>query len=234
MSTIVPLLRASMAGSRVRVSRIGVCRSRRSISSQRAISVWSVGPTTCTPALLTSTSMGPRAASAGAIQSQARSTSPRSAAMTNVFPVDDAAIASSFSLRRAIRDSFAPLAENSRAIASPIPADAPVTATCMLLAPSRRASYTKRSRSSGSLHTSAQGRACVRHRGYAHRPVNLEFFDVFPVLTSERLLLRELCEDDAAALFEVLRDDEVTRYYDVETMTDVTAAAALIEHMRQR
>ena len=64
--------------------------------------------------------------------------------------------------------------------------------------------------------------------------VNLECFDVFPVLETERLLLRELAAEDTPALFEIFRDHEVMRYYDVEPMTDIGAAGDLIAEMRQR
>jgi ribosomal-protein-alanine N-acetyltransferase len=64
--------------------------------------------------------------------------------------------------------------------------------------------------------------------------VNLELFDRFPELETERLRLRELLDNDSPSLFEMFRDDEVTRYYDVETMTDATAAETVIARMQQR
>jgi ribosomal-protein-alanine N-acetyltransferase len=64
--------------------------------------------------------------------------------------------------------------------------------------------------------------------------VNFEFFDRFPELETERLRLRELANEDAPSLFEMFRDDDVTRYYDVETMTEVTAAAEVITRMQRR
>jgi [ribosomal protein S5]-alanine N-acetyltransferase len=64
--------------------------------------------------------------------------------------------------------------------------------------------------------------------------VNLEFFDAFPKLETARLQLRELLKEDAAALFELFRDDEVTRYHDLEAMPDVAAAASIIARIRQR
>jgi [ribosomal protein S5]-alanine N-acetyltransferase len=64
--------------------------------------------------------------------------------------------------------------------------------------------------------------------------VNLSLFEQFPVLETERLRLRELVDDDAPQVFELFRHDEVTRYYDVETMTDVAPAQALITFMVQR
>ena len=64
--------------------------------------------------------------------------------------------------------------------------------------------------------------------------MNLAFFDRFPVLETERLQMRELLDEDAPALFEVLRDEEVTLYYDVDTMAGVWAAAEVIAEMRKR
>lgn len=64
--------------------------------------------------------------------------------------------------------------------------------------------------------------------------MNFAFFDRFPVLETERLQMRELVDEDAPALFEVFRDDEVTRYYDVETMAGVAPAAEIIAEMRRR
>ena len=64
--------------------------------------------------------------------------------------------------------------------------------------------------------------------------MNLSLFEVFPVIVTERLRLRELLDDDSPNVFELFRHDEVTRYYDVETMTDVAAAQSLVTFFRQR
>lgn len=56
----------------------------------------------------------------------------------------------------------------------------------------------------------------------------------FPVIETERLLLRQVVPEDAAAIYAILSDDEVTRYYDIETMTDPAQAAAMIRRMDQR
>lgn len=64
--------------------------------------------------------------------------------------------------------------------------------------------------------------------------MNLSLFEQFPIIETERLRLRELLEDDAPHVFELFRHEEVTRYYDVETMTNVTAAQSLVTFMRQR
>ena len=64
--------------------------------------------------------------------------------------------------------------------------------------------------------------------------MNLSLFEHFPTIETERLRLRELLDEDAPAVFDLFRRQEVTRYYDVETMTDVAAARALITFMRGR
>jgi ribosomal-protein-alanine N-acetyltransferase len=64
--------------------------------------------------------------------------------------------------------------------------------------------------------------------------VNLSLFEQFPTIETERLRLRELLDEDAPAVFDLFRRQEVTRYYDVETMTDIAAARALITFMRER
>ncbi len=64
--------------------------------------------------------------------------------------------------------------------------------------------------------------------------MNPDCFDVFPVLQTPRLVLRELRSEDAEAMFAVFRDEEVTRHHDVETMTSVEPALGIIEHMGKR
>ena len=61
-----------------------------------------------------------------------------------------------------------------------------------------------------------------------------EVFARFPELQSRRLVLRALSAGDAPALFRVLADDQVTRYYDLESLTDVSQAAELIQRFQQR
>ncbi|MCB8942908.1 MAG: GNAT family N-acetyltransferase [Ardenticatenaceae bacterium] len=58
-------------------------------------------------------------------------------------------------------------------------------------------------------------------------------FDTFPQLETERCVLREIQMADAEAVFACFNDDEVTRYYDQPTFTDVEQAEKLILHMRQ-
>lgn len=64
--------------------------------------------------------------------------------------------------------------------------------------------------------------------------MNLACFDKFPVIETERLQLRELLEADAVSVFAVFQSPEVTKFYDVETMTEVASAAAMIARLRQR
>lgn len=64
--------------------------------------------------------------------------------------------------------------------------------------------------------------------------VSLDFFEVFPALETERLRLRQLRREDNRALFEIFRDHEVMRYYDVEPMTDPAQADGLIDEMHLR
>ncbi len=57
-------------------------------------------------------------------------------------------------------------------------------------------------------------------------------FPNFPILTTERLILREVVVDDAADLVTLRGDPEVQRYdEDAELIADVAAAARLIEEM---
>lgn len=64
--------------------------------------------------------------------------------------------------------------------------------------------------------------------------MDLGFFEEFPQLETPRLLLRQLRSEDAEAVLQVFGDPEVTRYYDLETMTDVARASALISLLEQR
>ena len=56
----------------------------------------------------------------------------------------------------------------------------------------------------------------------------------FPVIETERLVLRELREGDAQAVFQIFGDDAVTRYYDLPTFTSVEQARLLISRMNAR
>jgi len=65
-----------------------------------------------------------------------------------------------------------------------------------------------------------------------------DLFTNLPALTSDRLVLRQLHSKDAQDYYEIFSDDEVTRYYDVDTMTSIEQARALIDrhdaHYRNR
>jgi len=59
------------------------------------------------------------------------------------------------------------------------------------------------------------------------------FFDEFPVLETERLVLRAVRPSDLPALFAIFSDENVTRYYGLETFTAVDQAAQRIGAIRQ-
>ncbi|WP_300669121.1 GNAT family protein [Soonwooa sp.] len=61
--------------------------------------------------------------------------------------------------------------------------------------------------------------------------INIE---TFPILTTERLVLRELKVSDAEALFSYFSKDEVTIYYDLYTFTSVEEADDLIKTWQER
>lgn len=50
----------------------------------------------------------------------------------------------------------------------------------------------------------------------------------FPVLETERLILRRITAEDEADLFAIFSNPEVTRYYDLDTFTDRAQARELI------
>src|SRR5262249_35631229 len=127
MLTIVPDPRATIAGRHASTSRIGENTLIRSRFSPSSGGVPIVGPTICTPALLTSTSMSPTSAASDV----ARAGSPRSAAMTRCASPSSAASLSRSSRRRATSTSRAPARASPRAMASPMPAGAPVTGAGM-------------------------------------------------------------------------------------------------------
>lgn len=56
----------------------------------------------------------------------------------------------------------------------------------------------------------------------------------FPVIQSDRLLLRQLRLDDSRDLFHYFSLDEVTEYYDLESFKDVKQAEQLIQSWNQR
>lgn len=56
-------------------------------------------------------------------------------------------------------------------------------------------------------------------------------FDSFPILETERLVLRQIRPYDAAALFACFADEEVTRYYNLPSFIRIEQAQGIIEHM---
>lgn len=59
-------------------------------------------------------------------------------------------------------------------------------------------------------------------------------FSAFPVLETRRCILRKIELSDADHLYEYLSKDEVTRYYDVETLASKKEAEELIHGLLQR
>jgi ribosomal-protein-alanine N-acetyltransferase len=57
---------------------------------------------------------------------------------------------------------------------------------------------------------------------------------VFPVLETERLVLRELTEYDAKVIFSILSNTKVTRYYGKETFKDIEEAKEFIHYFKQK
>ncbi len=52
---------------------------------------------------------------------------------------------------------------------------------------------------------------------------------MFPILETERLVLRELTKDDAEAIFACFSNEDVTRFYGQETLERVEQAEQMIE-----
>lgn len=57
---------------------------------------------------------------------------------------------------------------------------------------------------------------------------------MFPILETERLLLREITEEDAAIIFSILSKDEVTRYYGQETLETIDQAKDIIKNHQKK
>ncbi|MGD9100459.1 MAG: GNAT family N-acetyltransferase [Anaerolineae bacterium] len=55
-------------------------------------------------------------------------------------------------------------------------------------------------------------------------------FQTFPRLETENLILREIWPADVKAVFDILSDDEVTRFYDDDPFTNVSQASELVEY----
>lgn len=54
-------------------------------------------------------------------------------------------------------------------------------------------------------------------------------FATFPEIETDRLLLREILPEDAPAIFRLFGDEQVTRYYDLATYTDLRQAEELVD-----
>jgi len=56
----------------------------------------------------------------------------------------------------------------------------------------------------------------------------------FPEFSTTNLHLRELTPSDAEAVHRIFADEEVTRFYDLDTFSDIRQATELIRHQRIR
>lgn len=59
-------------------------------------------------------------------------------------------------------------------------------------------------------------------------------FESFPRIETSRLLLRELCLEDAEAVFRIFSDPEVMKYSDMDIFTRLEQAELLIERQKRR
>lgn len=57
---------------------------------------------------------------------------------------------------------------------------------------------------------------------------------MFPVLKTERLILRELTEFDAKVIFSILSNTQVTRFYGKETFKKIEEANEFINYFKQK
>jgi [ribosomal protein S5]-alanine N-acetyltransferase len=53
---------------------------------------------------------------------------------------------------------------------------------------------------------------------------------MFPILETERLRLREITQDDAESIFTCFSNENVTRYYGIDTLENIEQAEKFIEH----
>lgn len=56
---------------------------------------------------------------------------------------------------------------------------------------------------------------------------------IYPILETERLLLRQLTINDSQDLFEYFSQDKVMEYYDLETFTTIEDAETVIQHFNK-
>lgn len=61
-----------------------------------------------------------------------------------------------------------------------------------------------------------------------------ELSNPFPLLKTDRLLLRQLAPADAEAVFQIFSDGEVTRYYDIDAFSGLEQAQRLIARLNER
>ncbi|GAC1394385.1 MAG: GNAT family protein [Ktedonobacteraceae bacterium] len=59
-------------------------------------------------------------------------------------------------------------------------------------------------------------------------------FDTVPTIETQRLILREMVQEDAEAVYHIFSDAEVMRYYDMPAFTSIGQAQAMIARQRQR
>lgn len=59
--------------------------------------------------------------------------------------------------------------------------------------------------------------------------LEIKFPTHFPVLRTQRLILRELASSDADCLYKILSDDSVTKHYDLPTFTQKSQAITQLE-----
>ncbi|WP_427051612.1 GNAT family N-acetyltransferase [Paenibacillus sp. TC-CSREp1] len=56
----------------------------------------------------------------------------------------------------------------------------------------------------------------------------------FPILETERFVLRQITQNDSLDIFQYFSLEEVTRFYDVESFTDINPAEELIQKWNER
>ncbi|MBP1967671.1 GNAT family N-acetyltransferase [Paenibacillus aceris] len=56
----------------------------------------------------------------------------------------------------------------------------------------------------------------------------------FPILETERFVLRQIKQDDSKEIFQYFSMDEVTKFYDLESFTNIEQAEDLIRRWNQR
>jgi ribosomal-protein-alanine N-acetyltransferase len=72
------------------------------------------------------------------------------------------------------------------------------------------------------------------HPGEAIQTALARALETFPRLETQRLVLRQMQPADAEAVQHLFGDPAVTRYYDLDTLTDVQQALALVRRQNER